>query len=277
MTINEAIKDSKQYKISTLEALLLLEKILKTKKEFILANKDQNLTKEAEYKFLNQINNIKSGTPIYHILKIKEFMGINFYINKDVLIPRSDTECLVEEALLQIKKNNLNKILDLCCGSGCIGLAIAYYLKKEVTLSDFSIKALKVAFKNTKRLKLANYIEIIYSNLLECVDKEFEIIITNPPYLSEEELRIKERSEREPRVALLGFGTDGLELSRKIIQQSKHRLTKNGLLIMELAPWQVEPIREFAVREGFLYLKTLRDIETRERALVLRITNDTTL
>ena len=277
MTINEAIKDSKQYKISTLEALLLLEKILKTKKEFILANKDQNLTKEAEYKFLNQINNIKSGTPIHHILKIKEFMGINFYINKDVLIPRSDTECLVEEALLQIKKNNLNKILDLCCGSGCIGLALAYYLKKKVTLSDFSIKALKVAFKNTKRLKLENYIEIIYSNLLECVDKEFEIIITNPPYLSEEELRIKERSEREPRMALLGFGPDGLELSRKIIQQSKHRLTKSGLLIMELAPWQVEPIREFAVREGFLYLKTLRDIETRERALVLRITNDTTL
>ncbi|UGQ17003.1 peptide chain release factor N(5)-glutamine methyltransferase [Borrelia sp. RT1S] len=277
MTINKAIKDSKQYKISTLEALLLLEKILKTKKEFILANKDQNLTKEAEYKFLNQINNIKSGIPIHHILKIKEFMGINFYINKDVLIPRSDTECLVEEALLQIKKNNLNKILDLCCGSGCIGLALAYYLKKKVTLSDFSIKALKVAFKNTKRLKLENYIEIIYSNLLECVDKEFEIIITNPPYLSEEELRIKERSEREPRMALLGFGPDGLELSRKIIQQSKHRLTKSGLLIMELAPWQVGPIREFAVREGFLYLKTLRDIETRERALVLRITNDTTL
>ncbi|WKC57771.1 peptide chain release factor N(5)-glutamine methyltransferase [Borrelia sp. P9F1] len=277
MTINEAIKSSRQYNVSTLEALLLLEKILKTRKEVILANKNQNLTKESEYKFLNQINNIKSGIPIHHILKIKEFMGINFYINKDVLIPRADTECLVEEALIQIKKNNLNKILDLCCGSGCIGLTLAHCLKKKVTLSDFSIEALKVALKNTKRLKLKNYVEIIHSNLLECVGKGFEIIITNPPYLNEDELRIKEKSEREPRMALLGFGTDGLELSRKIIQQSKHRLARNGLLIMESAPWQIEPIKEFAVREGFLYLKTLRDIEARKRALVLRITNDTTL
>ncbi|AYE36085.1 peptide chain release factor N(5)-glutamine methyltransferase [Borrelia turcica IST7] len=277
MTVNEAIKSSKQYNLHTLDVLLLLEKILKTRKELILANKNQNLTKKAEYKFLNQINNIKSGIPIHHILKIKEFMGLNFYINKDVLIPRADTECLVEEALMQIKKNNLSKILDLCCGSGCIGLAIAHYLKKKVILSDFSVKALQVALKNTKRLKLENYIEILYSDLLKCINKEFDIIITNPPYLNEDELKIKEKLEIEPRMALLGFGKDGLELSRKIIQQSKHKLTQNGLLIIELAPWQIEPMKEFAIQEGFLYLKTLHDLETRKRAIVLRIKNDTTL
>ncbi|QMU98999.1 peptide chain release factor N(5)-glutamine methyltransferase [Borrelia sp. A-FGy1] len=277
MNINEAIKSSKQHNLHYLDALLLLEKILKIRKELILANKNQNLTKKEEHEFLSKINYIKSGIPIHYILKIKEFMGINFYINKYVLIPRADTECLVEEALIQIKKNNLNKILDLCCGSGCIGLTIAYYIKKKVILSDFSIKALQVALKNTKRLKLENYIEILYSDLLKCINKEFEIIITNPPYLNEDELKIKEKLEKEPRIALLGFGKDGLELSRKIIQQSKHKLIQNGLLIIELAPWQIEPMKEFAIQEGFLYLKTLHDLETRKRALVLRIKNDTTL
>ncbi|UER67392.1 peptide chain release factor N(5)-glutamine methyltransferase [Borrelia sp. BU AG58] len=277
MTVDEAIKNSKRYNINTLEVLLLLEKILKTSKELILANKNQSLTKKAKHKFLNQINDVKSGIPIHYILKVKEFMGINFYINKDVLIPRADTECLVEEALAQIQKNNLSRILDLCCGSGCIGLTIAHYLRRKVKLSDFSIKALKVAFKNTKRLKLESYVEIIYSNLLKCINEEFEIIITNPPYLSKDELREKERLGREPRLALLGFGRDGLELARKIIQQSKHKLARNGLLLMELAPWQIDPIGEFAVQEGFLHLNTLRDIESRERAVVLRIANDTTL
>ncbi len=261
MTIAETIRDSKQYNLSTLEILLLLEKILKTRKELILANTDKNLTKKAEYEFLNQINHIKSGTPLHYILESKEFMGIKFYINKHVLIPRADTEYLVEEALIQIKKNNLNKILDLCCGSGCIGLSIAHYLQKKVILSDISTKALKVALKNTKRLKLENCIEILHSDLLKYINKEFDLIITNPPYLTKNELKKKEKLEREPRIALLGFGKDGLEIPKKIIKQAKHKLTQNGLLIIELAPWQIKLLKKFAIQEGFSYLRTLYDIE----------------
>ncbi|UPA11889.1 peptide chain release factor N(5)-glutamine methyltransferase [Borrelia venezuelensis] len=277
MTINEAIKNSKQHNLNTLEILLLLEKILKSRKELILANINKNLTKQEEHKLSCQINRIRSGTPINYILKTKEFMGIEFYINKHVLIPREDTECLVEEALIQIKKHNLNKILDLCCGSGCIGLTIAHYLKCKVTLSDISNKALKVSLKNTQKLKLENYIEIQYSDLLKYINKEFELIITNPPYLNKDELKIKEKLIKEPRIALLGFGKDGLEIPKKIIRQAKHKLAKNGLLIIEMAPWQTKSLKDFAIQEGFDYLKTIYDIESRERALVLRIKNDTSL
>ncbi|AAX16713.1 peptide chain release factor N(5)-glutamine methyltransferase [Borrelia hermsii] len=277
MTINEAIKSSKQHNLNTLEILLLLEKILKNRKELILANTNKTLTKQEEHKLLSQIKNIKSGTPINYILGTKEFMGIKFYINKHVLIPRADTECLVEEALIQIKKHNLNRILDLCCGSGCIGLTIAYYLKRKVTLSDISTKALRVSLRNTQRLKLENYIEIQHSDLLKYIDKEFELIITNPPYLNKDELKIKEKLAKEPRIALLGFGRDGLKIPKKIIIQAKHKLTKNGLLIVEMAPWQTNSLKKFAIQEGFEYLKTIYDIENRERALVLRIKHDTSL
>ncbi|AHH12211.1 HemK family methylase [Borrelia hermsii YBT] len=277
MTINEIIKSSKQHNLNTLEILLLLEKILKNRKELILANINKTLTKQEEHKLLSQIKNIKSGTPINYILGTKEFMGIKFYINKHVLIPRADTECLVEEALIQIKKHNLNRILDLCCGSGCIGLTIAYYLKRKVTLSDISTKALGVSLKNTQRLKLENYIEIQHSDLLKYIDKEFELIITNPPYLNKDELKIKEKLAKEPRIALLGFGRDGLKIPKKIIIQAKHKLTKNGFLIVEMAPWQTNSLKKFAIQEGFEYLKTIYDIENRERALVLRIKHDTSL
>ncbi|QFP42116.1 peptide chain release factor N(5)-glutamine methyltransferase [Borrelia miyamotoi] len=277
MTINEAIKNAKKYNLNTLEILLLLEKILKNRKEIILANINKKLTKQEENKLLHQINKIKSGTLIHHILGTREFMGIKFYINKHVLIPRADTECIVEEALIQIQKNNLSKILDLCCGSGCIGLTIAHYSKLKVTLSDISIKALKVASKNKQKLKLENYIEIQHSDLLKCIDKEFELIITNPPYLNKDELKIKEKLTKEPRIALLGFGKDGLEISKKIIRQAKCKLAQNGLLIMEMAPWQTKSLKKFAIQEGFKYLKTIYDIERRERGLILRINHDTSL
>nr|WP_024654067.1 peptide chain release factor N(5)-glutamine methyltransferase [Borrelia persica] len=271
MTIQEAIKHSKQYNLNTIEILLLLEKILKIRKELILAKINHNLTKQEEDKLFSQINKIKSGTPINYIIGTKEFMGLKFYVNKNVLIPRADTECLVEEALIQIKEYNLSKILDLCCGSGCIGLTIAYYLKQKVTLADISDKALKVSLKNTQRLNLTKYIEIQYSNLLKYINKKFEIIITNPPYLNKDELRKKEKLTKEPRIALLGFGKDGLEISKKIIKQAKDKLTKNGLLILEMAPWQTKSLKKFAIQEGFKHLKTIYDIENRERALLLRI------
>ncbi|BCR21632.1 peptide chain release factor N(5)-glutamine methyltransferase [Borrelia sp. HM] len=277
MTINEAIKNSKKHNLNTLETLLLLEKILKTSKEIILANTNKKLTIQEENKLLCQINNIKSGTPIHHILGTIEFMGIEFNINKYVLIPRADTECLVEEALIQIKKNNLNRILDLCCGSGCIGLTIAHYIKSKVTLTDISIKALKVALQNTQKLKLEKYIKIEHSDLLKCIDKEFDLIITNPPYLTKDELEIKEKLTKEPRLALLGYGKDGLTIIKKIIKQAKYKLVKNGLLIIEMAPWQTKSITKFAIQEGFKYLKPIYDIEKRKRGLVLRIEHDTSL
>ncbi|ACH94449.1 peptide chain release factor N(5)-glutamine methyltransferase [Borrelia recurrentis] len=277
MTIQEVIKNAKKYNLSTIEILLLLEKILNINKELIFANTNKNLTQQEEYKLFSQIKNIKSGIPIHYILGTKEFMGIKFYINKHVLIPRDDTECLVEEALIQIKKNNLSKILDLCCGSGCIGLTIAYYLKQKVTLADISAQALKVSLKNTQRLNLTNHIEIKRSNLLKYIGKKFELIITNPPYLTKDELRIKEKLAKEPRIALLGFGQDGLKIAKKIIKQAKYKLTKNGLLILEMAPWQKKSLEKFAIQEGFTYLKTIYDIENRERALLLRIKHDTSL
>ncbi|WNY68423.1 peptide chain release factor N(5)-glutamine methyltransferase [Borreliella lusitaniae] len=269
MNVNEAINYAKNKNLDSIEALLILELILKTRKELIIANIKKSLTKREKKLFFNQIDKIKKGTPIHYILKKKEFMGIEFSLNKHVLIPRFDTECLVEEALIQIQKNGFEKILDLCCGSGCIGLSIAHYMKKKVILSDISIKALQIATKNTKKLKLEKFVEIIRSNLLNCIKERLDIIITNPPYLNKEELEIKNKIIKEPAKALLGFGKDGLNISRKILNLAKEKLNPNGIIIIESAPWQIESLKDFAIKKGFSHLKTIYDLEKRARALVL--------
>ncbi|WP_424632282.1 peptide chain release factor N(5)-glutamine methyltransferase [Borreliella lusitaniae] len=269
MNVNEAINYAKNKNLDSIEALLILELILKTRKELIIANIKKSLTKREKKLFFNQIDKIKKGTPIHYILKKKEFMGIEFNLNKHVLIPRFDTECLVEEALIQIQKNGFEKILDLCCGSGCIGLSIAHYMKKKVILSDISIKALQIATKNTKKIKLEKFVEIIRSNLLNCIKGRLDIIITNPPYLNKEELEIKNKIIKEPAKALLGFGKDGLNISRKILSQAKEKLNPNGIIIIESAPWQIESLKDFAIKKGFSHLKTIYDLEKRARALVL--------
>lgn len=269
MNVNEAINYAKSKNLDTIEALLILELILKTRKELIFANIKKSLTKREKKLLFDQIDRIGKGTPIHYILQKKEFMGIEFSLNRHVLIPRFDTECLVEEALIQIQQNGFKKILDLCCGSGCIGLSIAYLTKKTVILSDISIKALQIASKNTKKLKLEKFVEIIHSNLLKCVKVKLDIIITNPPYLNKEELKIKNKIKKEPTKALLGFGKDGLNISRKILSQAKDKLNPNGLIIIESAPWQMNSLKDFAIKKGFIHLKTIYDLEKRARALVL--------
>ncbi|WNY65670.1 peptide chain release factor N(5)-glutamine methyltransferase [Borreliella andersonii] len=277
MNINEVINYAKNKNLDTIEALLILELILKTRKELIIANIKKSLTKKEEKLFFNQIDKIEKGIPIHYILQKKEFMGIEFTLNKHVLIPRFDTECLAEEALTQIQQNGFKKILDLCCGSGCIGLSIAYYMKKKVILSDISTKALQIVEKNTKKLKLEKFVEIIHSNLLKCIKGKLDIIITNPPYLNKEELEIKNKIEKEPPKALLGFGKDGLNISRKILSQAKEKLNPNGLIIIESAPWQIKSLKDFAIKKGFSYLKTIYDLEKRERALILGQRDDTSI
>ncbi|AJA90028.1 SAM-dependent methyltransferase [Borreliella chilensis] len=277
MNINEVINYAKSKNLDTIESLLILELILKTKKELIIANIKKDLTKREKKLFFDQIDKIEKGTPIHYILQKKEFMGIEFILNKHVLIPRFDTECLVEEALIQIQQNSLKKILDLCCGSGCIGLSIAHYTQKKVILSDISTKALQIVAKNTKKLKLEKFVEILCSDLLECIKGKLDIIITNPPYLNKKELEMKNKILKEPTKALLGFGKDGLKISKKILTQAKEKLSPNGLIIIESAPWQIKGLRDFANKKGFLYLKTIYDLENRERALVLGKRNDTSI
>ncbi|QFI14337.1 peptide chain release factor N(5)-glutamine methyltransferase [Borrelia sp. CA_690] len=277
MNVNEAINYAKNKNLDTIEALLTLELILKTRKELIIANIRKNLTKREKKLFFDKIDKIGKGTPIHYILQKKEFMGIEFSLNKHVLIPRFDTECLAEEALIQIKQNGFKKILDLCCGSGCIGLSIAYYMKQKVILSDISAKALQIAAINTKKLKLEKFVEIIQSNLLKCINGRLDIIITNPPYLNKEELKIKKKIKKEPVKALLGFGKDGLNISRKILNQAKAKLNPNGIIIIELAPWQIKSLKDFAIKKGFSHLKTIYDLEKRARALVLGQKHDTSI
>ncbi|WKC90595.1 peptide chain release factor N(5)-glutamine methyltransferase [Borreliella carolinensis] len=277
MNINEVINYAKSKNLDTIETLLILELILKTRKELIIANIKKSLTKKEQKLFFDQIDKIKKGTPIHYILQKKEFMGIEFDLNKHVLIPRFDTECLVEEALIQIQQNRFKKILDLCCGSGCIGLSIAYYMREKVILSDISTKALQIVAKNTKKLKLEKFVEIIHSNLLKCIKGKLDIIITNPPYLNKEELEIKNKIIKEPTKALLGSGKDGLNISRKILSQAKEKLSTNGLIIIESAPWQIKSLKDFAIKKGFSHLKTIYDLEKRARALILGQRDDTSI
>lgn len=222
---------------------LLLEYILKKDYQYLLKNVDKKvgLFKVIKHRYyLNKI--IKKNYPIQYITNNQYFYNINVYVNKNVLIPRFDTELLVEELVNIINKNKLVniKILDLCTGSLAISLSLKKELKDKiiVTASDISKKALKVAKKNIVKNKLD--IKLIKSNLFEKINEKYDFIISNPPYLNKG-CYISNNVKYEPKLALYS-NNFGFEIIEKIIKDSLKYINKNGKLLIEHDPSQVELI-----------------------------------
>lgn len=222
---------------------LLLEYIFKKDYEYILKKIDNKvgLFKLIKYKYyLNKI--IKKNYPIQYITNNQYFYNSNIYVNKNVLIPRFDTELLVEELINIVDKNKLSniKILDLCTGSSAISVAVKKKLKDKVliTASDISKKVLKVAKKNIIKNKLD--IKLIKSNLFEQINEKYDFIVSNPPYLNKGQY-ISNNVIYEPELALYS-NNFGFETIEKIIINSLDYINKNGYLLIEHDPSQVELI-----------------------------------
>lgn len=272
----DMIKD-REYGNPVLEATMVLETLLDVDRIYIYTHGKEKVEQATLDKFLELMKKRAKGYPIQYILNEKEFMGLNFYIEEGVLIPRPDTEILVEYILNYIDMNYKDKsinLLDLGIGSGAIALSIANY-KRHINVYgvDSSDIAMKVASINRKKFNLNNvklYKGDLFQGIKELgLEGKFHIIASNPPYISKEEIQTlqKEVKDFEPMAALDG-GEDGLDFYRIIVPESKKYLMNNGLLIFEIGWEQGKTVSNLLLDEGFKNIKILKDLQGLDRVVL---------
>ena len=242
MTIKQALNLARQ-NLDSIDAKVLLKFILKKDNTYIIANANKEMSRDEENKLQESIQKIKDGIPLQYITHNQEFMGINFEVNQNVLIPQPDNEILVENTIgLVLGNKSLEnqedskktmQILDLCTGSGAIAVSLKKYLPTaKIFASDISEKALEVAKKNAKNNNVE--IEFIKSDMFENIHEKFDIIVSNPPYIKSEEIeKLSKEVQNEPKLALDG-GKDGLKFYKIISREIKNYLKENGTLLMEI-------------------------------------------
>lgn len=280
MLIREAIRKGMiSLKINNIEepnlkSRLLMQFILNKPRQYLLVHDNEELTQEQEKKYLENIEKITKGIPLQHITHSQEFMKMNFYVNEDVLIPRADTEILVEEVIEIAKKINAKKILDLCTGSGAIAVSLAKYIEdSQITAIDISGEALRVAKLNARNNEVEDKITFIKSDLFENVVKEkYDIIVSNPPYIKKDVIKKLNREvQKEPNIALDG-GYDGLDFYRKIISEGYEYLKFKGYLCMEIGYDQKEEVIEIIEKqEKYSNTYSKKDLSGNDRIVVTKV------
>lgn len=253
-----------------IEIELLLAKVSGLSRAKLLAYPEIKLSTNEIRDFEDLVNKRHSNIPLQYLLGTQDFMGLEFVVNKSVLIPRSDTEVLVEETLhLAQKTGGSLKILDLCTGSGAIGISLAHYLPEiDVTAVDISPEALDIARANAKRHKVSNRVKFIQGDLFQPIGGEFfHIITSNPPYISSSEMEeLPQDVKKEPFLALWG-GKDGLDFYRKIIRESVNYLIPSGWLLVEIGWQQGEAVRNLFIEKGFSQCEIIKDWADHDRVV----------
>ena len=222
-----------------------------------------DLDKKQEKFFDKNYKKLKNNVPLAHLTKCAPFFGLNFYVDKNVLIPRMETEILVDTIIKENKDKKNLKILDLCTGSGCIAITLKKFLDCEIFASDLSTKALNIAKKNAKLHNVD--INFVRSNMFNNIHSTFDIIVSNPPYIP---LTTKEEIEKsvkdfEPSLALFG-GNDGLKFYRTIAQDAKNFLKLNGKLYLEIGFDQGKSVPEL-LKNNFFDIEVLKDFDKNDR------------
>lgn len=235
------------------KAKRLLEFLLHQSREEMIRNSLEEVSTSQEKEFLEKLDEIVKGKPLQYITHLQEFMGLNFYVDENVLIPQPDTEILVEQALEKIRsiENKKIQVLDLCTGSGAIAISIANQLQTiaqimqvkeyQILATDISDKALEVARKNATQNQVQ--IQFLQSDMFSNLKgMEFDIIISNPPYIETNIIEtLSKEVKQEPRIALDG-GEDGLKFYREILENAKQYLKKDGYVLVEIGYDQGEKI-----------------------------------
>ena len=280
MTIAEAMKKAmielKNGKIEfpKLKSRLLMQYILNETRQYVIVNDMEELDKNKEKQYFMAIKKIRQGYPIEHITHQKEFMKLNFFVDENVLIPRQDTEILVEEVINIAKKNNSVKILDLCTGSGAIAVSLAKYLPQaQITAIDISKEALKIAKKNAISNDVEDKIIFINSDMFTNLNEnKFDIIVSNPPYIKTNVIKdLGNEVKREPYIALDG-GQDGLDFYKKIIKESNQYLKYGGYLCLEIGFDQKIDIIELIENEDkFEKTYSKKDLFNNDRVIVTKL------
>lgn len=232
----------------------------------------QNVVYEKEENLFNKIVEEKlSGKPLAHIIGEAEFMGRLFSVGPTVLIPRPETEELVEETIKNLPLKRPSRILDLCSGSGCIAISLAFtFPSAEIIGADISPEALQVARKNAENMNLGRKVNFVQSDIFENIDGRFDFIISNPPYIPTDVIAtLSPEVRNEPRLALDG-GPDGLEVIRKITFSAPSYLEPGGLLALEIGCAQSEKVLKFFNAEEWEAPFSRKDFAGIERFIFAR-------
>ena len=240
MTIKQAITKgmimlkSNNVESPKLKARLLLQYVLDKPRQYIIVYDNKEIDKQQQWQYFVNIEKLTKGIPLQHITHRQEFMKMDFFVDENVLIPRPDTEILVEEVIKIAQKYNSPRILDLCTGSGAIAISLKKFVPNaDITAVDISEKALEIAQKNAEKLEAK--INFVKSDLLDKLDnKKFDIIVSNPTYIRKDEIKkLSEEVQKEPKIALDG-GEDGLDIYRIIAEQAINYLKTGSFLCFEI-------------------------------------------
>ena len=267
--------DSSNISDSDIESEVIIRKVLGLDRNNFFATLDNPVPIRKTSQIKKNLQQRISGIPLSYITKNREFFGIDFFVNEHVLIPRQESELLVEKVISFCKKQKKTKftIADIGTGSGALAISIAKNLKNtNVIATDISNKALQIAKKNAKNIDVSRNISFLHSNLLENLKTPVDVIVANLPYISTGEMHtLSLEVKKEPTIALLG-GEDGTDLITKLIRQSPKYLKKNGKLILEISPSQKNIVFSL-IKENFLKSnpKVHEDYAKIERAISVEI------
>lgn len=257
-----------------LKSRLLMQYVLNKPRQYLLVYDNTELSKVNEMKYIDGIKKLVNGIPLQHITHLQEFMKLNFFVNEDVLIPRPDTEVLVEEVIDIANRINAKRILDLCTGSGAIAVSLAKYIKdSKITALDISDKVLEVAKKNAKNNGVEKQIDFVKSDLFEDLTKEkYDIIVSNPPYIKKDIIKTLDKEvQKEPNIALDG-GYDGLDFYRKIISHGYEYLKYKGYICLEIGYDQKEDVTELIKNEeNYIDTYCKKDLYGNDRIIVTKV------
>jgi release factor glutamine methyltransferase len=253
-----------------LDSEILLSEVIKKNRQYLILNSNEELKKENIKLFNYLLKRRKKGEPIAYLINKKEFWKQNFYINQNVLIPRPDTELLVEETLKLFNVNSKLNILDIGTGSGCILLSILNERKNFYgTGIDISKKAINVARFNAKMLQLSNRATFYNSDVDKFLIGKYDLILSNPPYIKQKDLKYLEVDIKdfEPKLALDG-GKDGFSKITKVISKTSTLLKRNGKFILEIGFGQKNRILNILKKNNFFINKVLKDYGEKDRCII---------
>ena len=272
IVVNTAYAKLKKNNIKSalIDSELLLSQAINKSREFIILNLDHNVSKKEYHYFQKMVNQRLKGKPIAYLTGKKFFWKDEFLINENVLIPRPDTEIIIEEVLKIYKKKNKISFLDIGFGSGCILLSILKERKDFIATGvDISNYALKVCKINAYKLGVKNRVRLFKSDIDKFFKGKYDLIISNPPYIKNLDLKYLDKDvvKFEPKLALNG-GLDGLSEIRKIIKKSSELIKNGGKFILEIAYNQKKEVKQLLKKNGFYINSVVKDLAKNDRCII---------
>lgn len=252
------------------EAVSLLAFALRKDKTFLIAHSDYRLSNEEETRFLSFLERRKRREPFQHITGIQEFYALEFFVSKDILIPRPETEIIVENTIEILREMKTPRFCEIGIGSGCISVSILKNVKNATAIGlDISEKALEIAGKNAKRHNVVDRLNLKKSNVFEVLKGEkFDLIVSNPPYIPQADFENLQPEVKnfDPQIALTD-GKDGLSIIEKIINESPEFLKPDGFLLMEIGINQADSVKKMFSPEIWQFVEILPDLQNIPRTV----------